>query len=190
MEHGENMAGLLDNPRLFSTVRVGLLDLDSDEVTESIYDDAAQYLPEIVSTMAAFQTEQYPTNDLMHYFSLPDDPAMEAAIKAKVRSARPTTYAVNERLFAVLDLTMTADLTAKEYEAFKDQTVVHYADGWGGELEMSNIPTKSGGICLRLWHDEIEFYTASEFSSMFELQAQADPMDPTSGDLKFNFTNS
>ena len=48
-------AGLLNDPRLYSTVRVSLVDINTNEVIEALYDEAAQYEKCIASAMAAFQ---------------------------------------------------------------------------------------------------------------------------------------
>ena len=80
-------AGLLNDPRLYSTVRVSLVDINTNEVIEALYDEAAQYEKCIASAMAAFQTDLHPTNNLMAYFELPDNTADENRIKQKVLSA-------------------------------------------------------------------------------------------------------
>lgn len=157
----EPMSGLIDNPSLYSTIRAGIIDQGTDETKEPLYDSAAKYCTEIAQALASFYTADYPTNDLMQYFSIPEDLAMEAAIKAKIRSAHVTVEAAGELLYARLDLDMAADLTVTELEAFAEQIEAQYQEGWGGKLELFNIPTQSNLLCLRLWHDELIFFTGA-----------------------------
>lgn len=154
--------------RLFSTVRVSLLDTNTYEVVEPLYDQAAEYKEDIARAMSSFKTPEYPTHNLMHYFSLPENKQMEDSIKSKIQSALPTVQAVQKKLYAALDLTMTSDLTSDEFIAFREQIETQYRDGWGAEFELSNIPTDRGDtVCLRLYHQDIEFYTAEEFNLMY-----------------------
>ena len=113
-------AGLFIDPRLYSTVRVSLVDIDTKEVLESLYDEAGEYEKCIASKMAEFQTDLYPTNNLMDYFKLPDNAAAENRIMQKIRSACPTVCAVGKTLYAVLELELTGDLTDEELHIFAD----------------------------------------------------------------------
>ncbi len=161
-------AGLFIDPRLYSTVRVSLVDIDTKEVLESLYDEAGEYEKCIASKMAEFQTDLYPTNNLMDYFKLPDNAAAENRIMQKIRSACPTVCAVGKTLYAVLELELTGDLTDEELHIFADQIRSQYEYGWGAEFELQNILTGTGeAVCLRLFHNNIEFYTASAFKDLF-----------------------
>lgn len=64
---------------------------------------------------------------------------------------------------------MTADLTRDELEAFTAQIESQYRDGWGAELELLTIPVGKEAVCLRLWHDEISFFSGAE-AGRFEQQ--------------------
>ena len=157
-------AGLLNDPRLYSTVRVSLVDINTNDVIEALYDEAAQYEKCIASAMAAFQTDLHPTNNLMAYFELPDNTADENRIKQKVLSACPTVCAVGNELYAVLELELADDLTDAELHIFVDQIRRQYEYGWGEEFEEQNIPTDTDkAVCLRLFHNDIDFCTASAF---------------------------
>lgn len=157
-------AGLLKNPRLYSTVRVSLIDVETNEVIESLYDEAAQYEKNIAREMASFQTDLHPTNNLMAYFELPDNPAAESRIKEKVLSACPTVCAVGKELYAALDLELKDDLTDTELCIFTEQIQSQYEYGWGAEFEERNILTNAGEtVSLRLFHSDIDFWTASKF---------------------------
>lgn len=158
-------SGLPKDPRLYSTVRVSLVDAETNEVIEALYDEAAQYEKSIVREMAAFQTDLHPTNNLMEYFELPDDPSSESRIKGKVLSACPSVCAVGKELYGVLDLELTDDLTDAELFVFAEQIRSQYEYGWGAEFEEQNILTNTGEtVSLRLFHSDIEFRTASEFN--------------------------
>ena len=159
--------GLLNNPHLYSTIRASLVDIDTNEVIEALYDKAAQYEKCIANAMAAFQTDLHPTNNLMAYFELPDNAAVENQIKQKVLSACPTVCAVGKELYAVLKLELADDLTDTELRFFVNQIRSQYEYGWGEEFEEQNILTDTGeeAVCLRLFHNDIDFCTASAFES-------------------------
>lgn len=165
-KYNENMSGLIDNPRLYSTVHVCLLDKNFD-VAEALYGEAAEYRENINNAITDFLTQDYPTNDLMRYFSLPGRKTMEASIREKIQSAKLVVCSVYDTLYAVLDLNMSADLIEDEFKAFQQQIESQYRDGWGAEFELQNI--KTGGpdvVCLRLSYDGVTFYTADEFDAL------------------------
>ncbi len=162
----EEDSGLIQCPLISSTVFAVLLDPATNEVLEPLYDEAGEYAADIQTFMAGFTPEKYPSNNLMTYFSLPGLSAVEASIRKKVQSAVPSVYADGERLYAVLKLEMTADLTNGELELFEAQIENQYADGWGGALEKAAIVTACGDvIAFCLWHSDIEFYEAKMFQS-------------------------
>lgn len=163
------LSGLMENPHLYSTLRSGLVDSKTGEVIETLYDDAGQYQEAISHSMASFHTTEYPGNDLMQYFKLPNDPQMERSIKSKIHSAVATVEASGAKLYTRLDLSMTADLTRDELEAFTAQIESQYRDGWGAELELLTIPVGKEAVCLRLWHDEISLFSGAE-AGRFEQQ--------------------
>ncbi len=157
--------GLLNNPHLYSTVRASLVDINTNEVIKALYDKAAQYEKCIANAMAAFQTVLHPTNNLMAYFELSDNAAVENQIKQKVLSACPTVCAVRKELYAVLELELADDLTDTELHTFVNQIRSQYEYGWGEEFEEQNILTDTGeeAVCPRLFHNDIDFCTASAF---------------------------
>lgn len=156
--HYEAMSGLMDNPCLFSTIRAGLIDLETGEVVDALYDEAGQYCEAISNSLDTFQTDEYPANDLMLYLHW-DQPQMEAEIRSKVRSAHITVETSGKVLYAKLELDLVKDLTAAELDAFTEQVACQYRDGWGAQFELVNIPVSDHAVCLRLWHDEISFFT-------------------------------
>lgn len=170
--HCEALSGLLGNPHLYSTIRAGEVDPETGETEEALYDEAAQYCGDIAQGLRAFRTEDYPTGGIMRYFHLPDDRRMEAEIRRKVRATHVTVEASGDLLYARLDLDMTEDLTVSELEAFAEQIESQYRDGWGAELETVNIPTADGAVYLRLWHEDIAFFTGAA-KERFERQKQA-----------------
>lgn len=157
----EKMAGLLGNPHLYSTVHVCLIDAESDEVEEALYDEAAQYREDIARSMESFRTDEYPENNLMTYFKIPDDPELEAQIRKKVKTARPTVKSSGTTLYASLELELTDDLTEDEFLAFVEQIRSQYRDGWGAEFELQTIESGTDRVCLCLYHSDMEFYTAN-----------------------------
>lgn len=172
-----NMSGIINAPRLYSTVRVSLMEKDSDEVAEALYDKAAQYCDDVASAIVQFQNEEYQTNDLMQYFELPDYKQMEEMIKQKVKTAFLTTQSRRDTLFAVLELDLTEDLTVEELEVFAKQIEHQYMNGWGGDFEVQNILTSTSDvIALRLWHDELVFYTGEVFENKYGPQDQAEQL--------------
>lgn len=164
----ENMlVGLDECPQIISTVRVNLIDTKTNETIEELYDEAAEYREDIAYTMARFTTEKYPYSDLMKYFELPQDKQMEKSIKYKIQTATPTVFSVRKTLYAALNLELSDDLTAEEYKAFIEWLQVQYRDGWGAALEMKDIQTTgTDAVRIRLYHEEMVFYTGEEFNSM------------------------
>ena len=59
------MSGLIDNPKLYSTLRLNLMEGDTLEAQEALYDSGVCYYQDIVQEMKNFHTDEYPTNDLM-----------------------------------------------------------------------------------------------------------------------------
>lgn len=165
----EEDSGLITNPVITSTIAVTLLDAGADEeenVKEALYDMAGRYVDDIRLFMSKFCPLEYPSQNLMEYFTLPGLAAVEASIRGKVKLAIPSVYADGEKLYGVMRLTMTADLTNGELELFKQQIEKQYADGWGGLLEETDIPTACGDmICVRLWQDDMEFYPGQKFQT-------------------------
>lgn len=157
------MSGLIENPKLYSTVRVSLLEKEGGEVAEALYDCAACYAQDIAQAMKDFHTKQFPVNDLMGYFSLPSK-QLEKTIKSKVLFAKPTVHAQGKSLYAVLELTMTKDLTVEELGAFTEQIARQYETGWGEQLEFHDIKARNGDvISIRLYHDGLAFFTGAAF---------------------------
>ena len=163
-----DLSGLIADPHLYSTVHAALVDNMEGEVIEALYDNAGQYQEAISRSMATFHAEGYLGNDLMRYFKLPDDPKMEQSIKSKVESACVTVEASGAILYARLDLSMSADLTHDELDAFTDQIESQYRDGWGAEFELLTIPAGKEAVCLRLGHDDVTFFTAAEKNRFFQ----------------------
>ena len=168
----ESMAGLLSDPCLYSTIRVCRVDPETDETVEALYDEAAQYREVIARRLDTFHTDEYPANDLTRYLHWPDDPRMEAAIRSKVRSAHVTVEASGTTLYAKLELDMTEDLTVKELKAFTEQVERQYQDGWGAGFELVTIPTSDEPVYLRLWHDDIAFFTGAAKPRFLEERRQ------------------
>ncbi len=166
-----DLSGLIANPHLYSTINANLRDAATDELIEAIYDYAGQYQEAISRSIESFHSQAYPSNDLMQYFKLPDNPKMEGSIRQKIQSAYVTVEASGPCLYARLDLSMSADLTINELEAFTAQIESQYRDGWGAELELLTIPAGKDAVCLRLWHDDISFFPATE-KSRFEQRDQ------------------
>ena len=161
--YDEKLSGLIDKPCLYSTICATRVDAETGEAIEPLYDEAGTYCEVIARQMEAFRTKEYPTDDLMRYFCLPNSPQTETSIKSKIRSAHVTVEAVGKNLYGKLKLDMTADLTSRELEAFTRQIEVQYRDGWGAEFELLDICAGKDCVCLRLWHDEISFFTGQEF---------------------------
>lgn len=155
------LSGLMERPMLLSAVRISLVGRTSGEVEEALYENGARYAEDIQSAMEHFSTDEYPSNNLMNYFVLPGHPKIEKQIREKVLSATPGVYADGEKLYAALTLQMTEDMTQQELELFEQQIADQYQNGWGGALELQDIHTACGDlICIRLWHDALEFYPA------------------------------
>lgn len=163
MMHCIPMSGLIENPKLYSTIRVSLMEKEGGEVAEALYDYAACYEQDIAQAMKDFHTEQYPSTDLMQYFSLPNK-RLETAIRSKVLSAHPTVHAEGKILYAVLELQMAKDLTVEEFTSFVKQIARQYETGWGEKLEYHDIKAKNSDVVsIRLYHDDIKFFTGEAF---------------------------
>ena len=96
----------------------------------------------------------------MAHFSLPDEPKMEAALRAKINTARLSAGTIEDRLYAVVDLELSAGLTEEERCAFSEMLEAQYRDGWGQDFEIQSILTAQGEeLCARLYHDGLIFST-------------------------------
>ena len=168
----EAMAGLLADPCLYSTIRACRVDSETGETVEALYDEAGQYCEVFARSLDAFCTDEYPANDLMLYLHWPDDPQMEAAIRHKIHSAHITVEACGTTLYGKLELNMTEDLTVTELEAFTEQVECQYRDGWGAEFELITIPTSDEPVYLRLWHEDIAFFTSASKPRFLEKRHQ------------------
>lgn len=163
MVHYIPMSGLIENQKLYSTIRVSLMDKVGREVVEALYDLATCYEQDIAQAMKSFHTEQFPTNDLMQYFSLPSK-RLEKVIKSKVLTAYPTVHTEGRDLYAVLELTMTKDLTVEEFMAFTEQIAHQYETGWGEQLEYHVIKARNTDVVsIRLYHEGMTFFTGAAF---------------------------
>lgn len=168
------MSGLIRDPRLYSPLYVCLVDQESHEVVDALYNYAAEYCEDIRQAIASFHTPKYPGGDLMRYFTLPDDPEMEHTIRQKVKSARLSARPEGEFLYTELGLDMTDDLTVQELEAFVEQIESQYRDGIGAELELHDFLTAGGELlCFRLGHDGLVFMTGTAFEEM-QINAQVE----------------
>jgi hypothetical protein len=157
----EEDSGLIACPVISSTIFVVLWDDENDDVDGPLYDKAGKYAADIQNFMAGFAPDKYPSHNLMDYFHLPGLAAAEASIRGKVQSAIPDVYADGEKLYGVLRLSMSADLTNGELELFQQQIARQYETGWGGELEANYIKTAYGDtIFVCLWHDDMDLYPA------------------------------
>ena len=54
MMHCIPMSGLIENPKLYSTIRVSLMEKEGGEVAEALYDHAACYEQDIAQAMKDF----------------------------------------------------------------------------------------------------------------------------------------
>jgi len=164
------MSDLINNPRIYSTVQVCLVERDSLEVTDNLYGEAAQYKDDIALAISRIRCEHYPYNDLMKYFRC-EDKGLEASIKDKIQSAIITVRSREDTLYAAVDLDMAADLTEDEYEALQVHLEDEYDSGWGAEFALVNIETSSSEVvCMRLSHANLTFYTGAEFEAIFASQ--------------------
>jgi len=135
--------------RLVASVSVTLIDAVDMEVIDCIYDDAAKYEQDIRHAMQNFQTDQYPSSDLMNYFSLLDAPEMEAVIREKVHAARLDVCSIGGKLYSAVDLDLSADLLKEEVAALTDQLEQQFKEGWGAEFELADVPVEQEqGIIL------------------------------------------
>ena len=170
--HYKAMAGLMAAPCLYSTIRAGRVNPETGEAVEALYEEVGQYCEAITRHLDIFRTDAYPANDLMRYLHWPDDPQMDTEIRRKVRSAHITAEACGTTLYAKLELDMTEDLTVEELEVFTKQVERQYQDGWGAEFELITIPTPDEPVYLRLWHDDIAFFTGAVKNGFLEQRRQ------------------
>lgn len=153
----QELSAQITGPCLFATAAVTQVDLETKELVDNLYDEAGQYCEAISQGIKAFHTAEYPSNDLMRYFKLPDDPETEAAVKEKVRSACVDVAAVGKILYTKVELDLAADLTSWEMYAFVEQMESQFRDGWGAEFELVDIPAGEDCVCLRLSHNGLAF---------------------------------
>lgn len=155
----DQLAAQLPGPCLLSTIYACQVDPATGEVIDVLYDKAGKYCEVISKAIRDFHTHEYPTNDLMRYFKVPDDPGMETAVREKVRSAHVGVAAVGDTLYAGLRLDLAADLTPDEMAVFTEQIGSQYRDGWGAQFEILDIPAGEEGVAVRFWQDSVAFCT-------------------------------
>ena len=167
----EKKTARLPGLRLISPLWVGLLDQECGSIPECLYDTPIEYEDDIREALQDFLKKVYSSSDLMVRFSLPEAREMETEIRSKVSSACLDISVIDERLYAVVDVETSTDLTEEELDAFMEQIEAQYRDGWGSAFEMADIPTSQGDmIYARLHHDG------------FELRAEtADPQPKQTG---------
>ena len=134
------MSRLIDNPKRYSTLRLNLMEGDTLEAQEALYDSGICYYQDIVQEMKKFHTNEYPTNDLMQYFSLPYDKKREKIIKQKILSAYPTVQVEGNSLYAVLELNMVKDLTLFELHDLPSRLPINI--NMAGEKHWNTITSK------------------------------------------------
>ncbi len=143
--------------RLVSPIWVSIQEAGDECGADCIYDEAAQYVQDIICAMQEFRTEEYPSSNLMNYFSLPNDPEMETAIREKVRAAQLSACVICDRLYSAVDLDLSADLTKEEVIALTEQLETQFTDGWGAEFEVVNIPVAGNmEIAARIGNMELD----------------------------------
>lgn len=146
--------------RIASPIWVSVRKAGDTGIPECVYDCAAQYDQNVCRALRDFQEKTFRTDDLMTHFSLPDEPEMEAALRAKISAARLGTGIIEDRLYAVVNLVLSAELTEEERDAFSDMLEAQYRDGWGQDFEVQSILTAQGEeLCARLYHDGLTFLT-------------------------------
>ena len=157
------MSGLIQDPRIYAPMYVCLLDQESHEVEEALYEKAAQYCADIQQAMKTYSSGM----DLMGSFTIPDEPEQEKAIQEKIESAHLSAEAHGDSIYSVLELSMKEDLTVSELNSFIQQIETQYTDGIGVKLELMDIAASNGDmICIRLSHDSLYFMTGTAFETM------------------------
>lgn len=142
---------------------------------ECLYEYAAEYEPCIRRALREFLFQNFQSDDLMPRLSLPDEPEMEAALRAKVHTARLSTCTSEDRLYAAVELELSSSLTPEEQTSFEEALERQYNGVFGEEVELLKIFTEQGvELCARLCHDGLEFFyqEAAEFR-------QAGPESPS-----------
>ena len=83
---------------------------------------------------------------------------------AKEQAQYRTQAAVNSYLGSAAQNTQRGGKYAEastNLDVLEQQIADQYENGWGGALELQDIDTACGDlICIRLWHDALEFYPA------------------------------
>lgn len=161
--HDTAMSGLAQNPRIYAPMYVCLLDQESHEVEEALYEKAAQYCADIQQAIKTCSSGM----DLMDSFTIPDEPEQENAIRGKIESAHLSAEAHGDSIYSVLELSMKENLTVSELNYFIRQIETQYIDGIGAKLELMDIAASNGDmICIRLSHDGLYFMTGTAFEAM------------------------
>lgn len=169
------MSGLINHPHIFSTVYVGIVERETKEVEDALYDQAAPYCKSIAKALEEYRSKDFPHQNLMRYFSLPDAPKLEHVIKEKIIGAYLTADTVDGTLFAKLDLDMREDLTVTELDVFLEQIRWQYQDGIGAEFELQDIETEEGVLlCLRLAASDLDFFTEETLKDYLECQEKSE----------------
>lgn len=139
--------------QILSPLYVGVLD-ELGETGDCLYDTAVQYRDVISQAFSNFKTAEYPSPNLMRYFSWPSDYYMENQIRSKIETAFLTAVVENGRLCSCLNLELDSPLSYEESLVLQEQMEKQYRDGWGEAFELQDIRASAGeSIYARLYHD-------------------------------------
>ena len=150
--------------RFYSPIWVSVIDQETGQIPECLYDNATQYEDDISRALHEFFSR--PGYDIMTNFTLPGAPETEAALRTKIHTARLSSKAVGASLYAELTLELTGDLTGDELDCLLTQIEEQYRNGFGEDLELLDIPTAQGDVvAVRSGHDGLCFYSEQALSS-------------------------
>ena len=137
---------------------MSVIDQETGQIPECLYDNAVQYADDISRTLHEFFSR--PEHDIMTNFTLPGAPETEAALRAKIHAVRLSAKAVGSSLYAELTMELTGDLTSEELGCLLTQIEEQCRNGFGEDFELIDIPTVQGDVvAARLGHDGLGFYS-------------------------------
>lgn len=143
--------------RFYSPIWVSVIDQETGQIPECLYDNAVQYADDINRALHEFFS--HPEHDIMTNFTLPGAPETEAALRAKVHAVRLSAKAIGSSLYAELTLELTGDLTGDELDCLLTQIKDQCRNGFGEDFELLDILTAQGDVvAARLGHDGLGFY--------------------------------
>lgn len=117
---------------------------------------AADYADTINAAIVRFRMPQEKERGIMNWYHEQD------GVNKKVHSAEFSVENISDRLWGVVEYTVTGELTPEETESFEAFVTGQAADGWGESFEQHPIKTSAGELYVHLWSGDNDWRLYAE----------------------------